>query len=99
MLAKGATKSVLHPRFFAIFVPYSDLLEDKMKKIKLAILALLGFSTACSTVKNTNDKQVELPAEETTHTPKATQPTEEEELKIERIQLMYGTPSPRPTQE
>ncbi|MBR5465732.1 MAG: hypothetical protein IKU77_08095 [Alistipes sp.] len=70
-----------------------------MKKIKLAILALLGFSTACSTVKNTSEKQVEIPAEETLQNPQADQPTEGEEIKIERIQLMYGTPSPRPSQK
>ena len=35
------------------------------------------------------------PGDDPTDTPEKT----EEELKIERIQLMYGTPSPRPMQE
>ena len=53
------------------------------RKLKWMMAALLGFSTACSTVKNAsqeglNDQQPE--------------PTPHE---IERIRLMYGTPSPR----
>lgn len=69
-----------------------------MKKIKLAVLALLGFSTACSTVKNTTESSQQVPAEESQPQPEATESEAVEELKIERIKLMYGTPTPRPTE-
>lgn len=49
--------------------------------MKLMMAALLGFSTACSTVKNT-PQGGEADHQET--------PTQ-----LERIRLMYGTPSPR----
>lgn len=50
------------------------------KRVKLMIAALLGFSTACSTVKEA---------------PRATEGEMKPEA-VERIKLMYGVPSPRP---
>lgn len=71
-----------------------------MKKLKLAVLTLLGFSTACSTVKNTTENKTQIPTEETTPTGETTMQADTTELKpIERIRLMYGVPSPRPTTE
>ncbi len=52
-----------------------------INKIKLAIVALLGFSTACSSVKQTTkSKDDKTPSEEVTPA----------------IKVMYGVPSPRP---
>lgn len=71
-----------------------------MKKFKLAVLTLLGFSTACSTVKNTTENKTQIPTEETTPTGEMTIEADTSELKpVERIRLMYGVPSPRPTTE
>ena len=53
------------------------------KKIKLMMAALLGFSTACSTVKNAPQENNDANIQET-------------QGQVERIRLMYGTPSPRP---
>lgn len=70
-----------------------------MKKIKLAILTLLGFSTACSTVKNSTDSNTQVPAEATQATSdEEVTPSEDEQIRIERIKLMYGVPSPRSTE-
>ena len=70
------------------------------KRVKLMIAALLGFSTACSTVKNNVKEQ---PAEEPSkHKTEAARNDNNqtvdqgEQIHIERIKLMYGTPSPRP---
>lgn len=53
------------------------------KRIKWALLALLGFSTACSTVKNSaKESQQEAPEE-------VTPPTEEH-----RIRVLYGVRRP-----
>lgn len=52
------------------------------KKMKLMLAALLGFSTACSTVKNAPQEGGDANLQEN--------PTQ-----LERIRLMYGTPSPR----
>ena len=54
------------------------------RKLKWMMAALLGFSTACSTVKNASQEGQNAPQPE---------PTKHE---VERIRLMYGTPSPRP---
>ncbi|MBO5187715.1 MAG: hypothetical protein J6B59_00295 [Alistipes sp.] len=54
------------------------------KRVKLMLAALLGFSTACSTVKNAPQ---ESPEGLTTL----------EASEAQRIKLMYGVPSPRPT--
>ena len=54
------------------------------RKLKWMMAALLGFSTACSTVKNASQEGGNGQQPE---------PTPHE---IERIRLMYGTPSPRP---
>lgn len=54
-----------------------------INKVKLAIVALLGFSTACSSVKNTaKSKEDKTPSEEVTPA----------------IKVMYGVPSPRPVE-
>ena len=56
------------------------------RKIKLAVAALLGFSAACSSVKNTPAKG----AGETE--------TAEPELRVDtvhRVVVMYGVPNPR----
>ena len=70
-----------------------------MKKIKLALLTLLGFSTACSTVREAQTTpQVPAEAAQKEDNEDIT-PPEGEQVKVERIQLMYGVPSPRPTSE
>lgn len=51
-----------------------------INKIKLAIVALLGFSTACSSVKHTTKSKTDTPSEEVTPA----------------IKVMYGVPAPRP---
>ena len=66
------------------------------KRVKLMLAALLGFSTACATVKNAPQSDTAAPAD---------QPEKRTEgrLKVDsthvpqRIRLMYGVPSPRPT--
>ncbi len=75
-----------------------------MKKIKLAILTLLGFSTACSTVKQTTKGEESIPVKTEETTPQTSREgeagVEGEEVvpaEINRIKLMYGVPSPRPT--
>lgn len=70
-----------------------------MKKIKLAVLTLLGFSTACSTVKNTTTNQTQLPTEETTPAGVAPKADTAGAATIQRIKLMYGVPSPQATTE
>lgn len=56
------------------------------RKIKLAMAALLGFSAACSSVRNSSDgksgaqRSVGVEAQSDT---------------LERVVLMYGVPSPR----
>lgn len=52
------------------------------KKIQLALLALLGFSTACSTVKN---------GEKTTADPKS----DKSELSLPAIRVLYGVRPPK----
>lgn len=54
------------------------------KRVKLMLAALLGFSAACSTVKNASQDNSDMP-----------QPTPAQGG-VERIRLMYGAPSPRP---
>ncbi len=56
------------------------------RKIKIAIATLLGFSTACSSVKNT-PKQKEEPQ------PEQTVKSEQDSIPP-RMKLMYGVPSP-----
>ena len=51
-----------------------------INKIKLAIVALLGFSTACSSVKHTTRSKTDTQSEEVTPA----------------IKVMYGVPAPRP---
>lgn len=74
-----------------------------MKKVKLAILTLLGFSTACSTVKQTTTSKESLPSQTEETTPQPTREGENVEsgemvpVEVNRIKLMYGVPSPRPT--
>ncbi|MBE6190482.1 MAG: hypothetical protein E7145_06020 [Rikenellaceae bacterium] len=71
-----------------------------MKKLKLAVLTLLGFSTACSTVKNATESKTQIPTEESSPNGGTTMQADTTELKpIERIRLMYGVLSPRPTAE
>ena len=72
------------------------------RKWKIALAALLGFSTACSTVKK-------APAEADRKTPdreaadSAAKSSKEgfdgmiRTEEVHRIRLMYGVPSPRPT--
>lgn len=57
------------------------------KKIKWALLAMLGFATACSTVKNTGKS--------------AEKENEPDSTRIEesRIVVMYGVQSPVPVSE
>lgn len=73
------------------------------KRVKLMIAALLGFSTACSTVKNGASEVTE---EQSQNEAAATARSAGEEADsaaqrmivtepIQRIKLMYGTPSPR----
>lgn len=57
------------------------------KRIKWALLALLGFSTACSTVKNTAKENNSEPSEE------VTPPSEEH-----RIRVLYGVRPPKTQQ-
>ncbi len=73
------------------------------KRVKLMIAALLGFSTACSTVKNgaseVSDEQQQNKAAAMARTAEngadsITQRAVTPEP-IQRIKLMYGTPSPR----
>ncbi len=66
------------------------------RKLKLALAALLGFSTACSTVRNApgsanepSDRKGDAAITDNG------EPTEES-VRVERIMLMYGVPSPRP---
>lgn len=72
------------------------------RKVKLALAALLGFSTACSTVKNAPGRADETSTRKDgtstrTEAEKDSIATEES-ARIERIMLMYGVPSPRPVQ-
>lgn len=66
------------------------------KRVKLMLAALLGFSAACATVKNT-------PQDEAVASADQPEKRTEGQLKIDstyvpqRIRLMYGVPSPRPT--
>ncbi|MDO4758424.1 MAG: hypothetical protein Q4A18_04085 [Rikenellaceae bacterium] len=68
-----------------------------MKKIKLAILTLMGFSTACSTVKNTaKNEPVNVPTEQ-----EEAPAIEADTTRIEpipEIKLMYGVPRPKQQQ-
>lgn len=57
------------------------------RKIEIALLGLLGFSTACSTVKN-------LPAKGDTPASGSVDRTPEEAADVPRIRLMYGVPAP-----
>lgn len=58
------------------------------KKLKLAIAALLGFSTACSTVKNTQTKEVESNDDSKKTPPSLTI------QKPPKIVVMYGVRNP-----
>ncbi len=69
------------------------------RKLKLALVALLGFSTACSTVKNAPRDEASPQTDASARTEKGTEPTTEEPARADRIMLMYGVPSPRPSQE
>ena len=64
------------------------------------IAALLGFSTACSTVKNNVKEQpAEEPSKNETEAVRNSDNQtvdESQQIRVERIKLMYGTPSPRP---
>lgn len=55
------------------------------KKLKLALVALLGFSAACSSVKNSPSKSGGA-AEGVTVSPDGERPS---------IRVMYGVPAPR----
>ena len=57
------------------------------KKLKFALIAMLGFSTACSTAKK---------AQQTQPTPQPDQQPQSVEEEIPRIKLMYGVPAPYP---
>lgn len=59
-------------------------IKNMSKRIKWALLALLGFSTACSTVKNTAK-------ESKTDAPEEVVPTPEEH----RIRVLYGVRPPK----
>lgn len=66
------------------------------RKLKLALAALLGFSTACSTVRNApNNANGPSNRKDDTAVTDGSEPTEES-VRVERIMLMYGVPSPRP---
>lgn len=56
------------------------------KRVIWAILAVLGFSTACSTVKQTATQSDEQSTE--------VKGGKDGELEAQRIRLMYGVPSP-----
>lgn len=58
------------------------------KKAKLALLALLGFSTACSTVKNGAKSETE-----------ATETQEQVEQSAPQIRVLYGVRPPRAEEE
>lgn len=73
------------------------------KRVKLMIAALLGFSTACSTVKNgASEVTEEQPQNEAAATARSAGEEADSAAQrmivtepIQRIKLMYGTPSPR----
>ncbi len=61
------------------------------RRIKLALLAMLGFSTACSTVRNTS-----------ADSKKSNQTSEAEAVQTQerpRIKVMYGVPNPPRVEE
>ena len=60
------------------------------KKLKLALAALLGFSTACSTVKNAPAKGAEEQKQET-----GSQEIQDSVKVPPRIVVMYGVRPPR----
>ena len=70
------------------------------RRWKLALAALLGFSTACSTVRRT-PAETEPSARETADSTAASRNAADSlmlqsEGPLPRIRLMYGVPSPRP---
>ena len=64
------------------------------KKLKLALAALLGFSTACSTVKNAPAKGAEEQKQET-----GSQEIQDSVKVPPRIVVMYGVRPPVPVEE
>ena len=64
------------------------------KKLKLALAALLGFSTACSTVKNAPAKGAEEQKQET-----GSQEVQDSVKVPPRIVVMYGVRPPVPVEE
>lgn len=66
-----------------------------MKKLKLAILALMGFSTACSTVKNTASSEEQAASTEQNAPASDEQVSDTTRVEIQPgIKLMYGVPRP-----
>ncbi len=61
-------------------------------RIKIMIMALLGFSTACSSVKNA-PKQAGEPSRNETEVPDSLVNREGDDAY--RIRVMYGVPNPR----
>ncbi len=70
------------------------------RKWKIALAALLGFSTACSTVKKAPADKETPEREAADSTAKSAKEGFDGMIRTEevhRIRLMYGVPSPRPT--
>ena len=59
------------------------------RKIKLALAALLGFSTACTSVKNAPKEETRQPKDADTTAVKGTSDFPR------RVVVMYGVPAPR----
>lgn len=67
-----------------------------MKKIKLALLALMGFSTACSTVKTTTkSEESKSTTEQSATTDEAAVSDSTVVAMPPAIKLMYGVPRPK----
>lgn len=67
-----------------------------MKRIKLALLALLGFSTACTTVRKSAVQPDEGPAGQTEPASQGDEPAPVEAEEVPAIRVMYGVRRPVP---